>query len=47
MGDRFVPEMHLRQCGTTCSPCGTFKKTKEEYKSLKKEKIPDIFVKKN
>ena len=28
-GDKFVPEMHLRQPGFTYSACGTFKKNKE------------------
>ena len=27
-GDRFMPEMHLRQPGFTNIPCGTFTKNK-------------------
>ena len=28
-GDKFMPEMHLRQPGFTCSACGPFTKNKE------------------
>ena len=42
-----MPEMHFRQPGFTWSG-GTFtKQTKTEYKSLKKQKIHDIFIKTN
>ena len=34
-GDKFMPEMHLRQPGFTYSACGSFTKNKE-YKNLKK-----------
>ena len=34
-GDKFMPEMHLRQPGFTYSACCPFKKTKKEYKTLK------------
>ena len=27
-GDKFMPEMHLRQPGFTCSACGPFTKKK-------------------
>ena len=46
-GDRFMPEMHLRQPGFTNSACGPFTKSKKEYKSLKKLEIQDIFTKMN
>ena len=46
-GDRFMPEMHLRQPGFTNSACGPFNKSKKEYKSLKKLEIQDIFTKMN
>ena len=37
VGDKCMPEMHLRQPGFTHSACGPFtKKKKKEYKSLKK-----------
>ena len=35
-GDKFMPEMYLRQPGFTYRTCGPFPKTKEEYKNLKK-----------
>ena len=49
VGDKFIPEMHLRQFGFTYSACGKFtkNKTKKEYKSLKKQEIHDIFIKTN
>ena len=31
-GDKFMPEMHLRQPGFTCSACGPFAKNKEIQK---------------
>ena len=43
-GDKFTPEVHLRQIGFTYSTCGPFKK---KYKDLKKEEIRDIFIKTN
>ena len=43
-GDKFTPEMHLRQPGFTYSACRPFKKT---TKNLKKQEIHDIFMKKN
>ena len=46
--DKSVPEIHLRQPGFTYSACGLFKKkTKKEYKRLKKDTIQDIFIKTN
>ena len=30
VGDKFIPEMHLRQPGFTYSACGPFTKKKEE-----------------
>ena len=46
-GDESMPEMHLRQLGLIYSACGSFTKTKKEYKNLKKEEVHDIFVKAN
>ena len=43
-GDKFMPEMHLKQPGFTYSSCGTFTKNKE-FKNLKKQEIPAIFIK--
>ena len=33
-GDKFMPEMHLRQSGFTYSACGPFTKNKESFKVL-------------
>ena len=46
-GDKFMPEMHLKQPGFTFSACGPFTKTKKEYKNSKKQEIYDIFIKTN
>ena len=40
-------EMNLRQPSFTYSACGRLKKTKKEYKNLKKQEIHDIFIKAN
>ena len=34
-GDKFVPEMHLRQPGSTYSACGPFTENKERIQKLK------------
>ena len=34
-GDKFMPEMHLKQPGFTCSACGPFTKNKERIKKFK------------
>ena len=44
VGDKFMPEMHLRQPGFIYSACETFTKNKESIKKLKKQEIRDIFV---
>ena len=46
-GDKFMPEMHLRQPVFTYSVCRPFTKNKERIKNLKKQVIQDIFIKKN
>ena len=35
-GDKFIPEMHLKQLGFTYSACGLFTKNKERIQKLKK-----------
>ena len=45
-GDKFMPEMHLRQPGFTYSACGPFTKNKE-FKNLKKQETQAIFSKMN
>ena len=34
-GDKFIPAMHLKQHGFTCSACGPFTKNKERIKKFK------------
>ena len=47
-GDKFMPEMHLRQPRFTYSACGTFTKNKERIqKFVKKQEIQEIFIKTN
>ena len=46
-GDKFMPEMHLKQPCITYSACGPFTKNKERNKSLNKLEIQDIFTKIN
>ena len=36
VGDKFMPEIHLRQPGFTYSPCGPFAKNKETIKKFNK-----------
>ena len=35
-GDKFMPEMHLKQPGFTYSACGRFTKHREEFKNVEK-----------
>ena len=46
-GDKFMPEMYLRQPGFTYSEdkIDHLLKTKKEYKNLKKQEINDILIK--
>ena len=46
-GDKFMPEMHLRQPQFTYSACRPFTKHKKEFKSLKKLVIQAIYTKMN
>ena len=46
-GDKFMPEMHLRQPGFTYSSSGPFTKKRKEYKNLKKQELHGIFIKTN
>ena len=45
--ENFMPEFHLRQPGFTYSACGSFTKSKERIKKLKKQETQDIFIKVN
>ena len=47
-GDKFMPEMYLRQPGFTYSVCGPFTKNKKRIQKLKKkQEIQTIFTKMN
>ena len=45
-GDKFMPEMHLKQWGFTYSTCGPFTKRKNS-KIKEKQKIKNIFTEMN
>ena len=47
VGDKFMPEMHLKQPGFSYSACGLFTKYKERIQNLKKQEIQAIFTKMN
>ena len=44
-GDKFMPEMHLRQPGFTYSACGPFTKTKERIAKFKETGDPSHIYK--
>ena len=46
VGDKFIPEMHLKQPDFTYSACGPFTKNKERIEKLY-PKIPILFIKMN
>ena len=46
-GDKFVPEIHLRQLGFTYRACGKFTKNKDRIQEIKTQEIPGIFIKTN
>ena len=47
-GDKFMPEMHLKQPGFTYNACGPFTKNKKRIQKLKKkQEIQAIFTKMN
>ena len=45
-GDKFMPEMHLKQPGFTYSFCGPFTKNKEGILKIK-QMIQDVFINTN
>ena len=47
VGDKVMPEMHLKQPGFTYSARGRFTKNKERIKSLFKLEIQVLFIKMN
>ena len=46
-GDKFTPEMHLRQLGFNYSACGPFTKNKERIKKFMKTGNTDFIIKMN
>ena len=46
-GDKFIPEINLKQPRFTYSAYGLFSKNKERIKNLKKHEIQDKFIKTN
>ena len=46
-GDKFMPEMHLRQPQFTYNACGSFTKHKQRIQSLQKLEIQTIYIKMN
>ena len=47
VGDRLMPEMHLKQPGFTYSACGPFTKSKERIKKFMQLEIQILFIKVN
>ena len=46
VGNKFMPEMHLKQRGFTYSACGPFPKNKERIDKFMKAENTDFFYKK-
>ena len=44
-GNKFMPEMHLKQPGFTCSACGPFTKNKERTQKFKETGDKDYIYK--
>ena len=47
VGDKCMPEMHLKQPSFTYSVCGPFTKTKKKLKSLCRQKRQTLFTEMN
>ena len=47
VGDKFMPEMHLKQPGFTYSACGLFTKNKERIEDLCKLEMQILFIEMN
>ena len=45
VGDKFIPEMHLKQPGLTYSACGPFTKNKERIEQFMKTGSTDFIYK--
>ena len=46
-GDKFFPEMHLRQPKFTYSACGSFTRSKKRIQIFKEQDFHNIFIKTN
>ena len=46
-GDKFMPEMHLKQPGFTCGACGPLTKKKEEFRNIKKQETQNTLTEMN
>ena len=46
-GDKFMPEMYLKQPGFTDSACGPFTKNKERIQRFKEARDTNVFTKMN
>ena len=44
VGDKFIPEMHLKQSEFTYSACGPFAKNKERIQKLKKNRGYKLYL---
>ena len=47
VGDKFMPETHLKQPGFTYSACGPFPKYKERIEKFMQTEIQILFIKMN
>ena len=47
VGDKFMPEMHLKQPGFTYSACGPFTKNKQRIEKFTQMEIQILFIKMN
>ena len=47
VGDKFMPEMHLKQPGFTYSACGPFTKNKERMEKFIRLEMQVLFIKMN
>ena len=43
-GNKFMPELHLKQPGFTYSACEPFTKPRERIKNLEKQVIENIYI---
>ena len=46
-GDKFIPEIHFKQPGFTCSACGPFIKNKERIESFCRQETQILFTEMN